>query len=205
MALATACVAAGTVQVPEAHRCRPRTATRRPRRRAAPRARTPARARVRRAPRSRRSRRRPPFFEPRIREPAKKRLLGHRGQEREREGGRAPWERDRRSRDVRRHDDGAEPAQERETRRQVWALALERDRDRGQPDRQVRAANNAVRVPVAASAKGRATSTANPHDHHERRRPRLAGLAAGAHAFDARAHGFTSNATTDTTRGSNGA
>ena len=65
------------------------------------------------------------------------------------------------------------------------------------------AANNAVRV------LGRGVDE-RPQDEHrdadeddDRRRPLLRG--AEPRALDARAHGFTSNATTETTRGSNGA
>ena len=169
------------------------------------RARTPARVPARRARRSPRRNGRAEPFEPGIREPAEQRLLGHRRQEREREGGRAPCERDRRARDVRRHDDGAEPAQERETRRQVWALAFEWDRDRGQPDRHVRGGEQRAARSGGDLREGASDQHRNSDDHDERRRPRLPSLASGAYAFDASAQGFTSNATTDTTRGSNGA
>src|SRR6185436_4950785 len=147
----------------------------------------------------------PERLEPGIGEPAEQRLLGDRRQEREREGGRAPWERDGRARNVRRNDDGAEPQQERETRRQVWALVFERDRDRGQTDRQVRGGEQRDARSGGRLREGTRDQQRDTEDDDECRRPGLGGLAARADAFDARAQGFTSNATTDTTRGSNGA
>ena len=137
-AFANAWVAAGTVHVPEAHRCHPKQ---QPGSHVDGQRGQPVRRHVHEPEQEGRAHDRhgrPEPFEPAVREAAEQRLLGHGRQHREREGGRAPRERDRRPRDARRRDDGPEPQQQRETRRHPGPVALQGDRERGQPDREVR-------------------------------------------------------------------
>ena len=160
-ALAAACVAAGTVQVPEAHRCHPNSSPAPTSTGSAesPYAGTCTSPKSHGGAHDRDGGAEP--FEPGVREPAEQRLLGHRRQERERRAAALHGSGTGEPETFAATTTASSPHRSARPWRQ-WALAFERDRDRGQPDRQYEAANNALRVPVGTSAKGRATSTATP-------------------------------------------